>query len=323
MPVYLSSFYLPVSEEESILKAQMLKNAGKFKLTGDKLVYESAASPTFGYIDNPYPCGIFGGMELFDLSFSGMTILYGGNGSGKSTLLNLIAKRLNLKRTAPHNSGELFDLYASKCDYSLGCDDEGEEYEIPEGSRILTSDDVFDYMLAARTNNEEIGEAIDIGKAQYAALKFGDTVPFTGLEDYETHRLQVLTRSKSLTRRKFLRQMVGSETRLYSNGETALSFFEDKLKNDTLYCLDEPENSMAPAMQLELAERLSELVRFCGCQLIIATHSPFLLAMKGARIYDLDSRPAAVKNWWELENTRIWFDFFEKHRGLFTNDPTR
>lgn len=57
---------------------------------------------------------------------------------------------------------------------------------------------------------------------------------------------------------------------------------------------------MSPRMQLELVKLLEEQVRYCGCQLIIATHSPFLLAMEGARIIDLDSRPAEIRNWWEL-----------------------
>ncbi|MBP3867416.1 MAG: hypothetical protein J6D25_06350 [Eggerthellaceae bacterium] len=67
-----------------------------------------------------------------------------------------------------------------------------------------------------------------------------------------------------------------------SNGETALSYFEAKLKGDTLYCLDEPENSISPKMQLELKVMLEELARYCGCQPVIATYSPFLLSLDGA-----------------------------------------
>ena len=107
-----------------------------------------------------------------------------------------------------------------------------------------------------------------------------------------------------------------------SNGETALSYFEAKLKNDTLYCLDEPENSMSPKMQLELKRMLEEFSRYCGCQFIIATHSPFLLAMEGARIYDLDSNPVEIRNWWELENVRIYWDFFEANRSLLSQAQT-
>ena len=105
--------------------------------------------------------------------------------------------------------------------------------------------------------------------------------------------------------------------KLNSNGETALEYFRTRLKNDTLYCLDEPENSMSPAMQLELVKFLEQMARYCGCQLIIATHSPFLLALEGAKIYDLDTVPVEVRNWWELENTKIYYDFFKKYQSLF------
>ena len=65
---------------------------------------------------------------------------------------------------------------------------------------------------------------------------------------------------------------------------------------------------------------LEEMSHYCGCQFIIATHSPFLLAMDNTKIYDLDSIPIEIKNWWELENTRIYYEFFKEHRNLFEND---
>ena len=93
------------------------------------------------------------------------------------------------------------------------------------------------------------------------------------------------------------------------------------MKNDTLYCLDEPENSMSPQMQRSLASMLEEMARYCGCLFIIATHSPFLLALEGARIYDLDSKPVQIREWWQLENVRTYYEFFKKHEHLFQQRP--
>ena len=298
--MYLEIFRLPVEREPELVAHRMQENGGKF-----------------GYIDNTYPCGLFGPKALEEICFRKITIFYGGNGSGKSTLMNLIAAKLELNRIAPFNSGELFDAYANACSYELGYDDEGFRHRIPNGSRIITSDDIFDYMLTVRTNNSEISEEIERGKEEHARLKYGETVKFNGLEDYEALRMQVLSRKKSLSRRQFIRRTAGTEVKLNSNGETALSYFEAKLKPDTLYCLDEPENSMSPKMQMELARMLEELARYCGCQFIIATHSPFLLSMEDARIYDLDVSPVKTSNWWELENTKIYFQFFHQHRDLF------
>ena len=298
--MYLTSFTLPISMEQILWEQQAAKNGGKM-----------------GYVDNPYPCGLFGERELYEVDFDRITIFYGGNGSGKSTLLNLIAQKLELNRIAPYNSSEMFDSYVKYCEYTLGYDEEGFRYRIPNGSRIITSDDIFDYMLTVRTNNDEISENKEDAKEEWANLRFGETVKFSGMEDYEALRMQVLARSKSVSRRQFIRKTVGQEVKLNSNGETALKYFEGKLKNDTLYCLDEPENSMSPKMQLELVTMLEEMARYCGCQFIIATHSPFLLALEGARIYDLDARPASLKNWWELENTKVYYEFFRKHEHLF------
>ena len=298
--MYLESFTLPLDLEEDLIEKRMTENGG-----------------IYGYIDNIYPCGLFKEKKLREINFRDITIFYGGNGSGKSTLLNLIAAKLELNRIAPYNTGELFDAYAENCEYTLGYDDEGFRLRIPNGSRIITSDDIFDYMLTVRTNNAEIAEEIERGKKEYQRLKYGDTVKFGGMEDYEALRMQVLARHKSKSRRQFIRRTAGMEVKLNSNGETALSYFEAKLKNDTLYCLDEPENSMSPKMQLELMKMLENMARFCGCQFIIATHSPFLLSLKGARIYDLDASPVNIRNWWELENTKTYYEFFSRYKDLF------
>ncbi|MBQ8149926.1 MAG: AAA family ATPase [Clostridia bacterium] len=302
--LYLESFTLPVDLEEDLLRRKAAQNGGPL-----------------GYIDNPYPCGLFARKDLREVWFRRITIFYGGNGSGKSTLLNLIARKLELNRIAPHNSSEMFDDYAANCRYTLGEDDEGFPLRIPNGSRIITSDDVFDYMLALRTNNADIAENKLEARGDWAALKYGRTVKLRGMEDYEDLRAQVLARRKSVSRREYIRRTAGEEVIPASNGETALRYFEDKLKMDTLYCLDEPENSLSPKLQLQLVELLDEMARCCGCQFIIATHSPFLLALPGARIYDLDACPAVPREWWQLENTRIYFDFFNKHRHLFEDQP--
>ena len=67
----------------------------------------------------------------------------------------------------------------------------------------------------------------------------------------------------------------------------------------------------------KLAEYLENSIRFFGCQIVMATHSPFLLSMREARIYDLDERPADVKRWTRLPNMRTYYEFFRKHQTEF------
>ena len=268
-----------------------------------------------GYTDTRYPCDIFIKKEFRSVDFSDVTIIYGGNGSGKSTLLNLITKKLNLKRVAPFNTSSIFDIFVDCCQYRMGCDEDGDLLHIPNGSRIITSDDVFDYMLNARINNADVNNGVKKYAKQHLDLKYSPTIRMTGLKDYENFREQVLARKKST--RQYVYQYNGKEVSLGSNGETALDFFYKKLQDDRLFLLDEPENSLSPKFQIQLADMIKDMAKYCGCQFIIATHSPFMLAIDGAKIYDLDAYPVTIKNWWELENPRTYFEFFDKHSNLF------
>ena len=268
-----------------------------------------------GYTENRYPCEVFADRGLHSLDFSTVTILYGGNGSGKSTLLNLIAEKLHLNRLAPFNKSAIFDYYLEHCEFWPAFDDDGEELEIPEKSRIITSDDVFDYMLNIRVNNENIDKSVKKARDYQEKLAFKETIKMKGMEDYE--RVKELLEARRLSGRKYVQKYVGEGVRPKNNGETALRFFDSRIEDDILCLLDEPENSMSPKFQIEVVKNIEEMAKYCGCQFIIATHSPFLLAIKNAKIYNLDSTPINLANWWELENPRISFEFFDKYRELF------
>lgn len=105
--------------------------------------------------------------------------------------------------------------------------------------------------------------------------------------------------------------------REHSNGESALKYFTEKIEDNGLYLLDEPENSLSPERQLDLKKYIEDAARFFSCQFIIATHSPFLLSIKHAKIYDMEGRNVSVKKWTELSNVRIYQEFFKEHSNEF------
>lgn len=253
-----------------------------------------------------YPFGIFPNMELDEVQFDDITLFYGGNGSGKTTLLNVIAEKLGAKRNAPFNKSNFFDTFVEGCEaqWQNGFHD----------STIITSDDVFDYIFDIRTINEGIDRKREALLEEYSSLKYAQ-FRMRSLDDYEQLKKVNLARRKSGS--EFVRRTIAHNATERSNGESALMYFTNKIDQNQVYLLDEPENSLSAEFQQELLGFIQDSARFYHCQFIIATHSPFLLAANGARIYDLDSRPVDVRHWTELKNVRKYFDFFQEHKGEF------
>lgn len=259
------------------------------------------------HYDTFYPFQVLSKHGLTRLDFEPVTILYGGNGSGKTTALNVIAEKLALDRDTLYNRSNFFEDYTGMCDYE-------EELPVPKESRIITSDDVFDFMLNLRSINDGINLKREQLFADYLEDKYSH-FQMKSLDDYE--RLKKVNMAKRKTQSRYVRENLMDNVREHSNGESAFIYFSEKINENGLYLLDEPENSLSPERQQELLRFLQDSARFFGCQFIIATHSPFLLSMNGAKIYDMDEESVDVKRWTELDNVRAYYDFFKKHEHEF------
>ena len=136
-----------------------------------------------------------------------------------------------------------------------------------------------------------------------------------GMKDYD--RLKQVSAARRYSQSQMAHRTLPANVRTRSNGESALAVFSERIRENALYLLDEPENSLSPAKQQELVKFIEDSARFFGCQFVIATHSPFVLAIRGAKIYDLDEEPVDVKRWTELENVRAYYDFLKSmHQNL-------
>ena len=257
-----------------------------------------------------YPFKILSRRRFERIDFEPVTILYGGNGTGKSTALHVIAEKAGLGREAPYNRTSFFEDYVGMCRTEL-------RQSIPEGSCIITSDDVFDHMLSLRELNEGIDRRREDVFDEYLENRHAK-FQLSSMEDYD--QLKKVVRARKRTQSRYVREELGMNVRTFSNGESAFRYFTNKITEDRLYLLDEPENSLSPERQMELCRFLSDSARFMGCQFVISTHSPFLLSMKGAKIYDLDSDPVDVKKWTELGNVRAYYEFFKSHQSEFERE---
>ena len=74
-----------------------------------------------------------------------------------------------------------------------------------------------------------------------------------------------------------------------SHGESFLALVHHRFGGRGLYLLDEPEAALSPSRQLTLIAEMDRLVKQ-DSQLIIATHSPILLAYPDAVIYQLSEK---------------------------------
>jgi predicted ATPase len=294
--IYLTRFDLPGENKET-----------EYKLGGARPELDWSC-----YSGSGYPFGIFPQKRLESIEFDSSVVIFcGENGSGKSTLLNVIADVLKINRPTPYNKAPNYDNFISLCRAHIKSE--------PEEKKIITSDSVFDFLLDIRAVNEGTEASRRAIYDSYTEQKrrlSNDGYTMKSLDDYEELKKVNEVRRSSLP--EYAKKRVSRDIVMHSNGESALDIFESAIKENALYLLDEPENSLSASHQWELAEYISDSARFYGCQFIISSHSPFLLSLKGAEIYDLDARPVAVKRWTELGCIREYARIF-KDAGIDTD----
>lgn len=299
--VYLKSFDFPSNEKES-----MFFSRDKF--------------PT--YYATLYPFQIFPSKGLSHVAFDDITIFSGGNGSGKSTLLNVLCERIGLMREAPFNKTALYDSYVgfvSECMIPMSREKEREFMNV---SRIITSDDVFNHILEVRDKNDNIDFKRNVILEQRRQYRYDPEsrpreINFDDKESVKRFsEFAEMTRS-SMSASGYVKKHLGFNERTYSNGENGFKYFTDAIKPGGLYLLDEPENSLSAELQIELADYLLGMTRAYDCQFIISSHSPFILSIPYAKIYDMDSVPVKPCRWTDLPNIRLYHDFFRNHDDEF------
>ena len=258
-----------------------------------------------------YPFGLFLNKGMPTVHFEPITIFCGGNGSGKTTLLNLIGETLKLQRSAPFNRSSFYSEYLKLCRVETT---HTFTRQVKEISRVITSDDVFDSLLDFRSLNENIDLKRKELLSEYTEKRYSK-MQLKSLEDLD--ELRKVVDAQRHTGSRYVNEQLMRDIPGKSNGESAFLYFTRHIREGGLYLLDEPENSLSAQLQLELARFLEDSVRFYGCQFVIATHSPFLLALRGAKVYDLDRTPVEPCRWTDVPNVRTFYDFFQKHSRDF------
>lgn len=254
--------------------------------------------------DNIYPYNVLKNKDPNILVFDNITVLYGNNGSGKSTLLNIIAHKLNLKGKERNNPPipvtsvtiDYFEDFISKCEYELGENENSRKITgIPKNSRYIKSEEILYEIRKIQQDN---------------VLEESYTANLLRERSKAKETLNLNEKQVQLERIKFSQEK-------YSNGETTLQILEENVEPDNLYLLDEPEVSLSPQNQVKLAEEINKISRYLGIQFIIATHSPFMLGILDAKIYNIDTEDYKVQKWNELDNVKYFYKFFKNRESEF------
>ena len=100
----------------------------------------------------------------------------------------------------------------------------------------------------------------------------------------------------------------GKDLHEMSHGQAVLSLFKHRFRGGGVYLLDEPEAALSPETQLEVIARIVQLAKE-GARFVLATHSPLLMALPGALIYELGESGTAQRDYHELNHVRLYKRF--------------
>lgn len=219
-----------------------------------------------------------------------VTMLVGENGSGKSTFLEAVAIAARAISAGSHDLGTDPTLAGAR---SLAAELHLTWAKRPGRGFFMRAEDFFGYakrMDATRADLESELLRVDIEYANSPEL------------------------ARSLARQPLERELTAIRSRYGdgldsgSHGESFLRFFQERLAPGGIYFLDEPEAPLSPTRQLSFLALLKDMVGR-DIQVIMATHSPILLAFPGAAIWSFDSSPMKPVAYGDLEHVTLTRDF--------------
>lgn len=232
--------------------------------------------------------------DLEALEFSTpITFLVGENGCGKSTLLEGIAAGMDAVAAGGHDLKRDPTLQPAR-DFAAGF--AFVRHRHARTRMFLRAEDVFGYTGRLASEMADLAEIVrDLAKLPEGSGR----IRATGM---------------ARAQRRALAGRYGDDPDARSHGETFLALLQTRLVPNGLYLLDEPETPLSPTRVLALIGILLDRVRQ-GCQFIIATHSPILMAMPHSSILLAEDGGLRATEWNELEHVRV--------TRAFLNDPER
>lgn len=204
-------------------------------------------------------------IETLDLSGK-ITVFVGDNGSGKSTLLKALAYynnsiNVSAQRIESNYYKEIIELASKmKCTYDVKT----------RSGFFFSGEEFITYINQLKQMKQDLKDEL-----KRVDVEYKDKSVFA----------QNQARMAFAGQLHLMENTYDGELKEKSHGEGFLEFFKARMQKQGIYLLDEPETPLSAVNQYKLVVMITDLVR-SGSQVVIATHSPILMALEGAKIYN-------------------------------------
>ena len=239
----------------------------------------------------PFSVPAINAMQALSLDQS-VTIFVGENGSGKSTLLEAMARAIGIITV-----GKEMAAVDTTLEHVQPLVDKMKLIWNQKTHRgfFLRAEDFFGYIQELRNLKQQMIEEMKQIDHEYQ-----------GRSSYA----KLLAKGPVVSSITQLQTRYGRDLDANSHGESFLALFKTRFVPGGLFLLDEPEAALSPIGQLGLISLMKTMVKE-EAQFIIATHSPILMAISGAVIFDFDQCPAVPVSFDALEHVRLYRSFLE------------
>jgi predicted ATPase len=238
----------------------------------------------------PWTVPVVASLDTLEFS-TPVTFFVGENGSGKSTVLEGIAA--GIKAVAVGSADvEKDDTLAGAHAFAAGF--RFERREQPRAKLFFRAEDIFGFTKRMLHTMGDLAGIEDEFRRSFPEGSYG----------------QRLAMGAARAQRLELEGRYGRDPDARSHGEVFLGLLASRLVPKGLYLLDEPEAPLSPRGVLQLIALIKDRVA-SGCQFIIATHSPMLLAFPDATIYVFADGAITATPYADVEHVQLTKSFLD------------